>query len=253
MELFLACHRAFYDLDASLLEINPLVVTRQGEVMALDGKMSFDDNALYRHRDIEELRDEDEIDPLEKEAARHDLNYVKLDGNIGLVVNGAGLSMATMDILRHYGGAAANFLDVAGAATPERVAAAFRLINADPDVRGILVNIFGGMMRCDSIAEGLVTAAREVELDKPLVVRLEGTNVDEGQDRQGFIAKFTALLVKHGANIVRVNAGKVEGATGDQYIAVFAISLRDERAPDCLAAIVHTAGELKLSFRYETA
>ncbi len=181
-EMFLACHRAFYDLDASLLEINPLVVTKQGEVMALDGKMSFDDNALYRHRDIEELRDEDEIDPLEKEAARHDLNYVRLDGNIGLMVNGAGLSMATMDILRHYGGGAANFLDVAGAATPERVAAAFRLINSDPGVKGILVNIFGGMMRCDSIAEGLVAAAREVGLDKPLVVRLEGTNVDRGQE-----------------------------------------------------------------------
>ena len=180
--LFLDCHRAFYDLDASLLEINPLVVTAAGEVLALDGKMSFDDNALYRHRDIEELRDEDEIDSLEKEATRHDLNYVKLDGNIGLMVNGAGLSMATMDILRHYGGEAANFLDVAGAATPERVAAAFRLIYSDPDVDGILVNIFGGMMRCNAIAEGLVTAAHEVGLDKPLVARLEGTNVDIGRE-----------------------------------------------------------------------
>jgi succinyl-CoA synthetase beta subunit len=144
--------------------------------------MSFDDNALFRHRDIEELRDTDEIDPLELEASRHDLNYVKLPGYIGLMVNGAGLSMATMDILKHYGGEAANFLDVAGAATPERVAAAFKLIYSDPGVKGILLNIFGGMMRCNSIAEGLVSAAREVGLNKPLVVRLEGTNVEMGRE-----------------------------------------------------------------------
>ena len=178
----LNCFRAFYDLDASLLEINPLVVTKAGDIMALDCKMSFDDNALFRHRDITELRDDDEIDPLELEAARHDLNYVKLPGSIGLMVNGAGLSMATMDILKHYGGAAANFMDVAGAATPERVAAAFKLVYSDPDVKGILLNIFGGMMRCNSIAEGLVNAAREVGLKKPLVVRLEGTNVELGRE-----------------------------------------------------------------------
>jgi succinyl-CoA synthetase beta subunit len=181
-KLFLSTFRAFYDLDASLLEINPLVVAATGEVMALDCKMSFDDNSLFRHRDIEELRDDEEIDPLELEAARHDLNYVKLDGNVGLMVNGAGLSMATMDILKHYGGKAANFLDVAGAATPDRVAAAFKLIYSDQDVKGILLNIFGGMMRCNSIAEGLVNAAREVGLDKPLVVRLEGTNVELGRE-----------------------------------------------------------------------
>jgi len=180
--LFQSTYRAYYDLDASLLEINPLVITNNGGVMALDCKMSFDDNSLFRHRDIEELRDNDEIDPLELEAARHDLNYVKLPGNIGLMVNGAGLSMATMDILKHYGGDAANFLDVAGAATPERVAAAFKLIYSDTDVKGILLNIFGGMMRCNSIAEGLVSAAREVGLNKPLVVRLEGTNVDLGRE-----------------------------------------------------------------------
>ena len=181
-KLFQTTYRAFYDLDASLLEINPLVITKSGEVMALDCKMSFDDNALFRHRDIEELRDNEEIDPLELEAARHDLNYIKLPGNIGLMVNGAGLSMATMDILKYYGGEAANFLDVAGAATPERVAAAFKLIYSDPGVKGILLNIFGGMMRCNSIAEGLVSAAREVGLAKPLVVRLEGTNVELGRE-----------------------------------------------------------------------
>ncbi len=157
-------------------------MTKAGEVMALDCKMSFDDNALFRHRDIEELRDDDEVDPLELEAARHDLNYVKLPGNIGLMVNGAGLSMATMDILKSYGGEAANFLDVAGAATPERVAVAFKLVYSDPGVKGILLNIFGGMMRCNSIAEGLVSAAREVGLNKPLVVRLEGTNVEMGRE-----------------------------------------------------------------------
>jgi len=181
-KLFQTTYRAFYDLDASLLEINPLVVTNTGTVMALDCKMSFDDNSLFRHRDIEELRDNDEVDPLELEAARHDLNYVKLPGNIGLMVNGAGLSMATMDILLYYGGEAANFLDVAGAATPERVSAAFKLIYSDSDVKGILLNIFGGMMRCNSIAEGLVSAARDVGLSKPLVVRLEGTNVELGRE-----------------------------------------------------------------------
>ncbi len=180
--LFLDTFNAFYDMDATLLEINPLVVTDGDELMAIDCKMSFDDNSLFRHRDIEALRDDDEVDPLELEAARHDLNYIKLDGNIGLMVNGAGLSMSTMDLINHYGGRAANFLDVAGAATPERVSAAFKLIYSDPDVKGILLNIFGGMMRCNSIAEGLVSAAREVGLDKPLVVRLEGTNVDLGRE-----------------------------------------------------------------------
>ena len=147
-----------------------------------DCKASFDDNALYRQRGVAEMKDENEYDPLELEAARHDLNYVKLDGNIGLMVNGAGLSMATMDIIKYYGGEAANFMDVAGAATPERVAAAFKLIYKDPDVQGILINIFGGMMRCNDIATGLVNASKEVGLDKPLVVRLEGTNVEMGMD-----------------------------------------------------------------------
>ena len=181
VRLILALHRAFVELDASMIEINPLVVTSAGRLVALDAKMSFDDNALFRHRDIEELRDDLENDPLEVEAARHDLNYVKLDGDIGCMVNGAGLAMATMDIIKHYGGNPANFMDIAGAATKERIAIAFKLLANDPDVRGILLNVFGGMMRCNSIAEGLVQAAREIGYDRPLVVRLEGTNVDLGR------------------------------------------------------------------------
>ncbi len=182
VRLLTAMNLAFTDTDSSLLEINPLVVTGSGKLMALDAKMAFDDNALFRHRDIEDLRDDDEADPLEVEAARHDLNYVKLDGEIGCMVNGAGLAMATMDIIKHSGGRPANFMDIAGAATKDRVACAFRLIFNDPQVKGILVNVFGGMMRCNSIAEGIVDAAREVGLDRPLVVRLEGTNVDLGRE-----------------------------------------------------------------------
>jgi len=176
-----ALYDAFKAFDASLVEINPLVVTGAGDIVALDAKMNFDDNALFRHKDIEDLRDEDEEDPAELEAARHDLNYIKLDGNIGCMVNGAGLAMATMDIIKLYGGDPANFLDVGGGATKERVTTAFKLILSDPNVEGILVNIFGGIMRCDVIAEGVVAAAREVSLGVPLVVRLEGTNVDLGK------------------------------------------------------------------------
>nr|WP_220810847.1 ADP-forming succinate--CoA ligase subunit beta [Cupriavidus sp. UME77] len=177
----LSAYRAFTELDASVVEINPLVVTRAGDVIALDAKFNFDDNALYRHPDIESLRDETEEDPAEAAAARHGLNYVKLDGSIGCMVNGAGLAMATMDIIQLYGGEPANFLDVGGGATKERVTAAFRLILDDPKVKGILVNIFGGIMRCDVIAEGVVAAAREIDLTVPLVVRLEGTNVELGK------------------------------------------------------------------------
>ncbi|MEX1203771.1 MAG: ADP-forming succinate--CoA ligase subunit beta, partial [Dongiaceae bacterium] len=176
-----AMYTAFVDLDASMVEINPLVVTGAGAVVALDAKLGFDDNALYRHKDVADLRDEDEEDPAELEAARHGLNYIKLDGNIGCMVNGAGLAMATMDIIKLYGGAPANFLDVGGGATRERVTAAFKLILSDANVEGILVNIFGGIMRCDVIAEGVVAAAREISLHVPLVVRLEGTNVDLGK------------------------------------------------------------------------
>ena len=176
-----AMYRAFIDLDCSIIEINPLVVTGGGELVALDAKVNFDDNALFRHKDVEEMRDESEEDPAELEAARHSLNYIKLDGNIGCMVNGAGLAMATMDIIKLYGGAPANFLDVGGGATKDRVTTAFKLILSDPHVEGILVNIFGGIMRCDVIAEGVVAAAREVSLNVPLVVRLEGTNVELGK------------------------------------------------------------------------
>src|SRR4029077_20773122 len=167
--------------DASLIEINPLVVTEDGKLQCLDAKISFDDNALFRHTDIAKLRDLDEEDPAEVEASKHELSYVKLDGTIGCMVNGAGLAMATMDIIKLYGAEPANFLDVGGGATKERVTAAFKIILKDPNVEGILVNIFGGIMRCDVIAEGVVAAAREVNLHVPLVVRLEGTNVDLGK------------------------------------------------------------------------
>ena len=176
-----AMYRAFTELDASIVEINPLVVTGDGQVIALDAKMNFDDNALFRHKDLAELRDEDEEDAMELEATRHELNYIKLDGSIGCMVNGAGLAMATMDIIKLHGSAPANFLDVGGGATKERVTEAFKLILSDPHVEGILINIFGGIMRCDVIAEGVVAAAREVSLHVPLVVRLEGTNVDLGK------------------------------------------------------------------------
>ncbi|MGD1877314.1 MAG: ADP-forming succinate--CoA ligase subunit beta [Kiloniellaceae bacterium] len=176
-----AMYQAFVSLDASIVEINPLVVTGAGEVIALDAKMNFDDNALFRHKDVAEMRDEDEEDPMELEAAKHELNYIKLDGQVGCMVNGAGLAMATMDIIKLYGSEPANFLDVGGGATKERVTAAFKIILSDPNVEGILVNIFGGIMRCDVIAEGVVAAAREVELHVPLVVRLEGTNVELGK------------------------------------------------------------------------
>jgi succinyl-CoA synthetase beta subunit len=174
-------HRAFVEKDMSLLEINPLILTESGDLVCLDAKVSFDDNALFRHPLIHRLRDESEEDPKEIEASKYDLNYIALDGTIGCMVNGAGLAMATMDIIKLYGEAPANFLDVGGGATKEKVAAAFKIITADPNVKGILVNIFGGIMRCDVIAEGVVAAVREVGLKVPLVVRLEGTNVELGR------------------------------------------------------------------------
>jgi succinyl-CoA synthetase beta subunit len=200
-------YRSYTELDASLVEINPLVVTTAGELIALDAKMNFDDNGLFRHQDIQDLRDEDEEDPAELEASRHELNYIKLDGSIGCMVNGAGLAMATMDIVKLYGGEPANFLDVGGGATAERVTAAFKIILSDPSVKGILVNIFGGIMRCDVIATGIVEAAKEVDLNVPLVVRLEGTNVDIGK----------AILAESGLDIVSADnladaAEKVVGA-----------------------------------------
>jgi len=180
-----AMYRAFTELDASMVEINPLVVTGGGELIALDAKMNFDTNALYRQAAVEALRDEDEEDPAEVEASAHELNYIKLDGSIGCMVNGAGLAMATMDIIQLYGSSPANFLDVGGGATAERVTIAFKIILSDPNVKGILVNIFGGIMRCDVIAEGIIEGAKIVNLDVPLVVRLEGTNVEKGKQILG--------------------------------------------------------------------
>ena len=174
-------YKAFVEKDMELLEINPLIVTDSGDMKVLDAKVSFDGNALYRHPDISELRDETEEDAKELEASKYDLNYITLDGEIGCMVNGAGLAMATMDIIKLYGAEPANFLDVGGGATKEKVTEAFKIITSDPNVKGILVNIFGGIMRCDVIAEGVVAAVKEVGLKVPLVVRLEGTNVAEGK------------------------------------------------------------------------
>lgn len=173
--------KAYVELDCTQIEINPLVVTKQGTLIVLDAKVGFDDNALYRHPEIEALRDLAEEDPAETEAHKHELNYVKLDGTIGCMVNGAGLAMATMDIIKLHGGEPANFLDVGGGATKERVAEAFKLILADKNVNAVLVNIFGGIMRCDVIAEGIVAAAKEIQLKVPMVVRLRGTNMDQGR------------------------------------------------------------------------
>jgi succinyl-CoA synthetase beta subunit len=179
--LLASIYKAFIDTDASLIEINPLVVTTDGRVICLDAKMSFDDNGLFRHPDIRELRDANEEDPAETEAAKYDLSYVHLDGNIGCMVNGAGLAMATMDIVKIYGAEPANFLDVGGGASTETVAAAFRILLSDKRVKGVLINIFGGIMRCDVLAQGVVEAAKQVKLNVPLVVRMEGTNVTEGK------------------------------------------------------------------------
>jgi succinyl-CoA synthetase beta subunit len=193
--LLAALYKAFIETDASLIEINPLVVTKDGRVICLDAKMSFDDNALFRHPDIRELRDANEEDPAETEAAKYDLSYVHLDGNIGCMVNGAGLAMATMDIVKIYGAEPANFLDVGGGASTEKVAAAFRILLADKRVKGVLINIFGGIMRCDVLAQGVVEAAKQVKLNVPLVVRMEGTNVVEGKK----------ILAESGMKVITAN------------------------------------------------
>nr|WP_243881108.1 ADP-forming succinate--CoA ligase subunit beta [Rummeliibacillus suwonensis] len=195
-KLMLGVYNAFVEKDASILEINPLAITGENEVQALDAKFNFDSNALYRHKDIVELRDFDEEDPKEIEASKYDLNYVTLNGNIGCMVNGAGLAMSTMDIIGYYGGHPANFLDVGGSATAEKVTEAFKIILSDSNVKGILVNIFGGIMKCDVIAEGVIVAAKEVGLSVPLVVRLEGTNVNLGKK----------LLKESGLNIVAADS-----------------------------------------------
>src|SRR6188508_704813 len=188
---------AFIAKDMSLLEINPLVVTKDGNIICLDAKLNFDDNSLYRHKDIVALRDLDEEDPAEVEASKYDLSYIKLDGEIGCMVNGAGLAMATMDIIKLYGSEPANFLDVGGGASKEKVTAAFKIIVSDPNVKGILVNIFGGIMKCDIIAEGIIAAAKEVNLHVPLVVRLEGTNVELGKK----ILKESGLKITSGDDL----------------------------------------------------
>ena len=180
-ELFLQLYKVFIETDGSLLEVNPLVVLKSGSVLPLDCKMTFDDNALYRHKDLEAYRDLDEEEPSETESKRYDLSFIKLEGSIGCMVNGAGLAMATMDTIKYFGGEPANFLDVGGSATREKVTAAFKIITADPSVRGIFVNIFGGIMKCDTIAQGVIDAVKEVGLKVPLVVRLEGTNVELGK------------------------------------------------------------------------
>ena len=192
IELFKNLYNAFVTKDMSLLEINPLIITKSNDVQVLDAKVSFDGNALFRHPDIMELRDETEEDEKEVEASKHDLAYIALDGEIGCMVNGAGLAMATMDIIKLYGAEPANFLDVGGSATTERVTAAFKIITADPNVKGILVNIFGGIMRCDVIATGVVQAAADISLNVPLVVRLEGTKVEEGK----------AIINESGLNVI---------------------------------------------------
>ena len=176
-----ALYRAFMETDASLLEVNPLVVTGDGKLIALDAKVNFDDNALYRHKEFKDLRDFDEEDPLEVEASKFGLNYIKLDGNVGCMVNGAGLAMATMDIIKLAGGSPANFLDVGGGASAEQVKNAFRILLSDPHVKGVFINIFGGILRCDVLATGVVNAARELHIQVPIVVRMEGTNVEEGR------------------------------------------------------------------------
>ena len=196
VSFIMSLSKAVHDTDASLVEINPLVITKDEVVMALDAKMNFDDNALFKHPDIQLLRDTDEEDTREMEAINHGLNYISLDGNIGCMVNGAGLAMATMDIIKLEGGEPANFLDVGGGATEEKVKKAFKIILSDKNVRAVLINIFGGIMRCDTIAEGVIAAAQEDSVNVPLVVRLEGTNVDKGR----------AILSESSLNIITADS-----------------------------------------------
>ncbi|ENJ4093361.1 ADP-forming succinate--CoA ligase subunit beta [Staphylococcus pseudintermedius] len=204
VKFLIALYNVFIEKDCSIVEINPLVLTGEGDVLALDSKINFDDNALFRHKDIVELRDLEEEDPKEIEASKYDLSYIALDGNIGCMVNGAGLAMATMDTINHFNGNPANFLDVGGGATKEKVTEAFKIILGDDNVKGIFVNIFGGIMRCDIIAEGIVAAVKEVELTLPLVVRLEGTNVKEGKQ----ILKDSGLAIEP-ANTMAEGAQKI--------------------------------------------
>jgi len=196
-----ALYRAFLDTDASLVEINPCVVTGDGKLVALDAKMTFDDNGLFRHKDLRELRDLDEEDPLEVEASKYGLNYIKLDGSVACMVNGAGLAMATMDIIKYAGGSPANFLDVGGGATADQVKSAFRILMSDPGVKAVFINIFGGILRCDVLATGVVAAAKDLNVKVPIVVRMEGTNVERGQQ----------ILKESGLNFTIAN-GMKDGA-----------------------------------------
>ncbi len=208
-------YRAFEECDASLAEINPLIITREGEVMALDAKMNFDSNAFFRQKEIVALRDLDEEDPREVEADKYDLSYISLDGNIACMVNGAGLAMATMDIIKFYGGEPANFLDVGGGADKEKVAQAFRILLVDPRVRGVLINIFGGIMRCDVLAQGVVDAARELRVKVPLVVRMQGTNVEAGRKilaDSGLTIIPAETMAEAAEKIVKAVQGKMQNA-----------------------------------------
>ncbi len=203
-------YNAYRESDATIAEINPLVLTEQGEVVALDAKINLDDNALFRHKDLAAMRDEAEEDPLEVEAGKHSLNYIKLDGNVGCMVNGAGLAMATMDLIKLAGGEPANFLDVGGTASAETVEAGFRIILSDPNVEAILVNIFGGIVRCDRVARGVVEAAKNVDIQVPLIVRLQGTNAEEGMEiiRNSGIEIESAIQLKEAAEKVTAALGK---------------------------------------------
>ncbi len=206
-----ALYGAFLGTDASMIEINPLIQTKDGRILALDAKVSFDDNALYRHPELKELRDLAEEDPLEVDASKFGLNYIKLDGNIACMVNGAGLAMGTMDIIKHHGGQPANFLDVGGGATEEMVTNAFRILLADPHVQAVLINIFGGIMRCDIVAQGVVAASREVGVKVPIVVRLEGTNVEEGREilrRSGLAFRVADGMRDAAEKVVAAAAGR---------------------------------------------
>ena len=206
-KFLVSLYNVFIEKDCSIVEINPLVTTGDGDVLALDAKINFDDNALFRHKDIQELRDLEEEDPKEIEASKYDLSYIALDGDIGCMVNGAGLAMATMDTINHFGGNPANFLDVGGGATKEKVTEAFKIILGDENVKGIFVNIFGGIMKCDIIAEGIVAAVKEVELTLPLVVRLEGTNVERGKEilnESGLAIEPAATMAEGAQKIVKL-------------------------------------------------
>lgn len=211
IKFFLALWKAFEATDASLAEINPLILTKQGEVLALDAKMNFDDNALFRHPDIKELRDINEETPLEVEALKYNLNYIQLEGNVGCMVNGAGLAMATMDIIKYYGGEPANFLDVGGGANEEQIKNAFRILMSDPNVKAVYINIFGGILRCDRLAKGVVNAAKEMKVNVPIVVRMKGTNFEEGKEiilNSGLDIKVAETMAEGAQLAVKLAGGK---------------------------------------------